>query len=1353
MSFRNIQVVLSGNAAPLQTSLRAASAEVDRFASKTSGSLSGVGTASSLVTKGLVGVGVAIAASLAVAASAAAQFDREMRNVNSISKLDDGPYKALSKAVLDMSKDSTQSAETLAKGLYDIASSGFNGAEGLQVLQSSAMAAAAGMSDTATAAQAITATMNAYGRGAGDAADISDVLFQTVNLGVISFGELAGQLGDVVGMASAAKVPIEDVGAAIAAMTLAGIGGAEATTSLNRLIQSIIQPSESLASAMEQVGVSAADLADPAIGLNGVMEKLRTATGGTADAYLKLFPDIRAARGAFALAAADGRNYAKTQDGIGDATNRAGATQAAYAEQMKAVTAQAELAKNKLMAFAIEGGTHMLPVITAIISGATSLGGALGGPLRDALGAVEPLFSELVAIGGDLFQIFGQLMAVVGPVAGALALLGGTAALEVLEALATAAGAATGFLAGNKEVTLALAAALAVMLIPLSGVTIMMNRFILTPVVMAMTGMIGAIEAGTVAWGTYATAQAAATLGLSLVVAGAVFALSKLVGSVKEAREEAQKAAGDIAGVFKPQEANSASQITDQFHKASAALKELAISSQVARGQTREWAEAAYAQGMGVGAGYQEAQKKIEDLQQEYLTLMGTVGQVGSSLNLNRDQVVMLANKYGIDLTGSLDDVKSAFDAAIAKNQVESAFGRMAEASDELATGVASADDKLKALKQTFDSIIGVNLNAEEAFDNMQAKLDDLAQSFVDNGNTLSAYTEKGRENRSAIRDSVQGIQDYIGALQEQNATGPEMEAAFNAQYNGLVKTLSKTMSTKDAVKLLATQYGLVPKDVLTQIKQSGANEAKTKINDVKTALDSLRDKNVKITTTSYEIFRQGERNSAPAPASTGPRREARHTGGPVSAGNEYVVGEHEPEVFVPRQSGTILNQKQLKARETARKKEAKAAEERRRKAEEAQDRRDAAAARRRQQARDTRLQTSDYMTDPSQIWDDLVGRRTTQARAKADARAANSKNKSDTGDDYFKAPIVSLKEYQKELNKQVAGQKKWKGDLTKIAGIAGQDVADILRGMGDQGVDLVAKMAKGTKKEVEAMARTLRSLGPTAKDAMLEFKNSLHLDVAGQQQFQKDINTLIAGGHIELAQTLAAGGYEEYGQVARGAVSATPAEIAQITKDLKAQNSMASGEDLSDLITIIAKMTNDTGVIGLSRLTGLSVERELDLYNRYKAPFEAGTKGKLAAWKADMAAIAAGEQPRAYATGGIVPSSGTGTFYRWAEPESGGESLIPHGMQHRARALELWAQTGRLIGAGGRVTGASAGARSGGGGGTTVSVGQGAVRIEVRVAGSTASAAEIRDAVEGGVESALDQLGDLLSAGTGRNA
>src|SRR5690606_35391019 len=103
---------------------------------------------------------------------------------------------------------------------------------------------------------------------------------------------------------------------------------------------SLIQPSESLAAVYEQLGYESGLAALQSKGLYGVMEDLRQVTQGNTEAYLKLFPEIRAARGAFALAANDGQVYADIQAKIGDETARAGATQRAFGEQMQSTAAK-----------------------------------------------------------------------------------------------------------------------------------------------------------------------------------------------------------------------------------------------------------------------------------------------------------------------------------------------------------------------------------------------------------------------------------------------------------------------------------------------------------------------------------------------------------------------------------------------------------------------------------------------------------------------------------------------------------------------------------------------------------------------------------------------------------------------------------------------------------------------------------------------------------------------------------------------------------------------------------------------------------------------------------------------------
>src|SRR3972149_610797 len=173
----------------------------------------GLGRAASIagaaITAGIVG-------GLAAAVKAAISFDREMRNVNSIAKLSEKQFKAVSKEVLGLAKVSGQAPKVLARGLYDIVSSGFKAADAIKILTVSSKAATAGLTDTATATKAINAALNAYHLQAEDARKVRPVLFQTVNKGVLAGQELSQQMGDLVPVAAPLGITLEEVGAAMA---------------------------------------------------------------------------------------------------------------------------------------------------------------------------------------------------------------------------------------------------------------------------------------------------------------------------------------------------------------------------------------------------------------------------------------------------------------------------------------------------------------------------------------------------------------------------------------------------------------------------------------------------------------------------------------------------------------------------------------------------------------------------------------------------------------------------------------------------------------------------------------------------------------------------------------------------------------------------------------------------------------------------------------------------------------------------------------------------------------------------------------------------------------------------------
>ncbi len=233
--------------------------------------ITGVGTRLTMgVTVPIIGMGVA-------SVRAAGDMDAAMRSIQSISKQTDDQIAALSQTFVDMSSNASvtrDSAVALAEAYYSIQGSGFAGANAMTILEVATKAASAGLTTTDSAARAITATLNAYGMDASEAARVSDVLFRTMDIGVVTFEELAANLGDVVGTAAIAGVSIEEVGAAYATMTKGGISAAEATTALNQLMLTYIRPSKDALELASKLGIEFSAQALSSKGLSGAIGEL-----------------------------------------------------------------------------------------------------------------------------------------------------------------------------------------------------------------------------------------------------------------------------------------------------------------------------------------------------------------------------------------------------------------------------------------------------------------------------------------------------------------------------------------------------------------------------------------------------------------------------------------------------------------------------------------------------------------------------------------------------------------------------------------------------------------------------------------------------------------------------------------------------------------------------------------------------------------------------------------------------------------------------------------------------------------------------------------------------------------------
>jgi TP901 family phage tail tape measure protein len=404
MAFSNISVMLATNAAKFKTEMAVAAAAVYGFGKATKESLDKIERVGTAMATAAIGVGVSMLGMAAVGVKAAMELETAMNNVATVwdeaGQKVAGTTLSLKDAgdqVLELSTELPQSASVLAGALYNVASSGFQGTEAMEVLAASAKAASAGLTTADVAVRGITAVMNAYGPAAGTAAHISDVLFQTVNVGVISFEELSAVMGDFVGTASAAGVSLEQANAALATMTLNGINASESSTSLSRVMQEFIKPSEELSALLQSMGYESGVMALEQEGLAGIIGKMSGIVGDSVENWTALFPEIRAVKGVLALLAGDGENYARVLGSLTDEAQVFEATQRALDKQSQSLGFQMAVLKNSVMALATELGQALLPFIKPIVAGMQALADGFNG-IPDSLKKLIAVFGALAAI-------------------------------------------------------------------------------------------------------------------------------------------------------------------------------------------------------------------------------------------------------------------------------------------------------------------------------------------------------------------------------------------------------------------------------------------------------------------------------------------------------------------------------------------------------------------------------------------------------------------------------------------------------------------------------------------------------------------------------------------------------------------------------------------------------------------------------------------------------------------------------------------------------------------------------------------------------------------------------------------
>lgn len=306
------------------------------------------------------GVGL-LTAAFGNAVRQAQAFEKQMALVNTVLDTTQMDLASLSSGVRDLfARLPVSSMEELTKGLYDIISSGIPAGEALKFLDVSARAAIAGVTSTATAVDGLTSAVNAW-RGMGLTVEqAADQMFEAVNIGKMTFGELANSMGMIAPIAASYNVAMSDVIGSMAQLTLNGMDARMAAIAIRSAMVNILNPAGKLAEIAPALAkeFNAAKL--ETVGWTRFLQEFFTVTKGNKDLLNALFTDVQGKVGVFSTLADGGERAAEM---VSRVANASGAANTATQKLLDTSSALNQTLKNKLSLAFIDLGNKMLPLV------------------------------------------------------------------------------------------------------------------------------------------------------------------------------------------------------------------------------------------------------------------------------------------------------------------------------------------------------------------------------------------------------------------------------------------------------------------------------------------------------------------------------------------------------------------------------------------------------------------------------------------------------------------------------------------------------------------------------------------------------------------------------------------------------------------------------------------------------------------------------------------------------------------------------------------------------------------------------------------------------------------------------
>lgn len=377
-----------------------------------------------------------LAAAGAYAVKMANDFNEAMAQVATMTSGGTERVIELKKEVQELSIRMGKSTRDMAGGLYQVLSAFGDTGDAIERLEIASKAATAGVSTTTDAINLLSAVAKGYGDTSTEMLrKISDLSFKTVVLGQTTFPELASSIGQVVPIASALGVSLEELFGVMATGT--GVTGtaSEVATQFRGILASFMSPSTQMANLMQKLGYSTGEAMIKSMGfrnaLNAVVNEVKSG-GGSLQDYLGRVEAITLAlaltggqadvftqktKAMYEAAGETDKAFKKVTEGV----NKAGFTFAQLKTNVEVLAQQfGDAISPALLDFVHSAVEPALRLLTKLIQVYENMPAGLKKAFN--------VFSAIVIALGPVLFMFGKFASLLSTILGLLGVGGGAAA-------------------------------------------------------------------------------------------------------------------------------------------------------------------------------------------------------------------------------------------------------------------------------------------------------------------------------------------------------------------------------------------------------------------------------------------------------------------------------------------------------------------------------------------------------------------------------------------------------------------------------------------------------------------------------------------------------------------------------------------------------------------------------------------------------------------------------------------------------------------------------------------------------------------------------------------------------------